>query len=165
MSHPNIDAQYPVHYAAIRDVHERYFMAVDRGDVAGVRACFAKDLEATYHQRETMKSLDAMMDQTMLPFFERLKSGAVKVSTHFMGNFRIERLAGVTAETETYAIAIHIVAGTADVARVMSLRYLDRLAYATGGWAITKRVQTLDWNCEVPAGFAQTMATRVMAIR
>jgi ketosteroid isomerase-like protein len=165
MPHPKIDSKYQSDYLALRDVQERYFQAVDRGDVNGVRACFAPDLEATYHTRPTMRGLDAMMDATILPFFGKLKAGTTKVSTHFMGNFRIELLEGDVAETETYAIAVHVLGGgTTDQLSVMSMRYIDRLKRSPGGWSIVTRVQTMDWKTELPAAFAMTMAKRVMGL-
>ena len=164
MTQPRIDNQYLLDYAAIRDVHERYFMAVDRGDETGVRDCFTNDVHATYHMKPVMHGLDAMMDQTILPFFGRLKTGEVKVSTHFMGNFRIERLEGSIAETELYAIAVHVLPDTPDKLRTVSLRYLDRLARSATGWKISEREQTLDWSCELPASYATMLAQRVMAL-
>lgn len=169
MSNPKIDSQYLLDYAAIRDLQERYFMAVDRGDVAGVRDCFSSDVHATYHMKPVMLGLDAMMDQTILPFFARLKSAEVKVSTHFMGNFRIERLEGDVAECEAYAIATHVLPDPAGKAhsllRTISLRYLDRLQRTGACWKITKRVQTLDWACELPATNATPLAQRVMSLK
>ena len=165
MPQPRYDSQYLADAAAIRDVHERYFQAVDRADVAGVRACFAANVDATYHMRPLIRGLDAMMEAIILPFFGKLKAGTTKVSTHFMGNFRIERLEGDVAETEAYAIAIHVLAGdAADQLSVMSMRYLDRLRRTPDGWNIVTRVQTLDWKCELPASFAMTLAQRVMRL-
>ncbi|MBM3346368.1 MAG: nuclear transport factor 2 family protein [Betaproteobacteria bacterium] len=169
MIHPTINNQYLLDYAAIRDVQERYFMAVDRGDVAGVRECFTSDVHAAYHMKPVMLGLDAMMDQTILPFFGRLKTAEVKVSTHFMGNFRIERLEGDTAECEAYAIATHVLPDPEGQShsrlRTISLRYLDRLARTGAGWKISKRVQTLDWACELPGTNATPMAQRVMSLK
>ena len=54
MSNPKIDPQFLLDYAAIRDIQERYFMAVDRGDVQGVRDCFTDDVHATYHLKPAM---------------------------------------------------------------------------------------------------------------
>ena len=169
MTQPRIDNQYLLDYAAIRDVHERYFMAVDRADVAGVRNCFNSDVHATYHMKPVMHGLDAMMDQTILPFFERLKKAEVKVSTHFMGNFRIERLEGDAAESEVYAIATHVLPDESGQShsklRTVSLRYLDRLKRTSSGWRVSMRVQTLDWACEMPAINATPLAQRVMSLK
>lgn len=169
MPNPKIDNPFLLDYAAIRDVQERYFMAVDRGDVQGVRDCFTDDVHATYHMKPVMLGLDAMMDQTILPFFERLKKAEVKVSTHFMGNFRIERLEGDAAESEVYAIATHVLPDESGKAhsmlRTISLRYLDRLKRTHSGWKVCMRVQTLDWACEIPATNATPLAQRVMSLK
>ncbi len=168
MANPKIDNQFLLDYAAIRDIQERYFMAVDRGDVQGVRDCFTDDVHATYHLKPVMLGLDAMMDQTILPFFGRLKSGEVKVSTHFMGNFRLERLAGDVAECEVYAIATHVLPDAEGKShsrlRTISLRYLDRLKRTEAGWKISMRVQTLDWGCEMAGSNATPFAQRVFAL-
>lgn len=169
MSLARVDQQYLLDYAAIRDVVEFYFMAVDRADAPGVRACFTQDMEATYQQKPTMHGVDSMMDQTILPFFERLKRGEVLVSTHFMGNFRLEKLAGDEAESEVYAIATHVLPDPEGKShsrlRTVSLRYLDRLKRTPAGWRIAKRLQTLDWACELPANNATPLAQRLMAMK
>lgn len=163
-----VNNQYLLDYAAIRDVVEFYFMAVDRADDPGVCSCFTADLESTYHQRATLYGLDAMMDQIIRPFFDRLKKGEVKVSTHFMGNFRLENLQGDVAHSEVYAIATHVLPDPEGKShsrlRTVSLRYLDRLKRTSAGWRIDKRVQTLDWACELPGTNATPLPQRVMAI-
>jgi ribosomal protein L30/L7E len=81
-----------------------------------------------------------------------------------MGNFRIERLDMDVAETEAYAIAVHVLPATPDTLRMLSLRYIDRLVRRPDGWKIAKRVQTVEWGCAIPATTAATLAQRVMGL-
>lgn len=163
-----IDSQYLLDYAQIRDVQEHYFQAVDRNDEAGIRACFTADLRATYHARPTQHGVDGLIEGIMRPPMERLRTGLTKCSTHFMGNFIVERIAGDAAQTETYAIVVLVHAASAagagaDQAVTIGIRYLDRWRRDGNGegWRIAERVQTFDWKTEQSAVDAVTLAQRI----
>lgn len=162
-----IDTGHLMDSIAIRDRIGFYFMALDRGDEAGVRDCFSPDLVATYHQRPPLLGREALMDSVIRPFLARLHQGEVRLCSHLMGNFHLERLDGDIAECETYATATHVLPDPADPSqsrlRMMSLRYLDRLRRTPTLWQIDRRVQTLDWTCELPATQATVFAQRIMA--
>ena len=160
-----IDQQYLLDHAAIHDLHVRYFQGLDSGRREQVVACFTPDVRAVYHDRPVACGIDALMADSLDPFFRRLATLHTKIATHFMGNFKIERLQGDGAETEIYAIAFGVRALVpVDQVAMMSLRYMDRLVRTAEGWKISERVQSMDWSCQPPATTALTMAQRVMGL-
>lgn len=162
MAAVHIDQNYLIAVAEIQDLHARYFQALDSGNEAEVRACFMHDVEAIYHTRPRTIGLEALMADSLTPFFRRLESEHTKIATHFMGNFKLNRLDGGIAETEVYAIAFGVrsMQPTDEVA-MMSLRYLDRLVRTAEGWRIGVRLQTRDWSCQVPVDFTKSMSGRI----
>jgi ketosteroid isomerase-like protein len=160
-----IDDRYAREFCAIQELMTRYFQAVDRGDVVQVRGCLADDARVALPEREAIAGGDAVVDAIFRPAFAYLKEDTARCRTHFMGNFRIERLEGDLAETETYVIAVRVMGEAAgDIADVMSLRYLDRLRRVDGQWRISERRMTRDWSCRLPTSFAMPFARRVVAI-
>lgn len=160
-----IDNQYLLDHAAIHDLHMRYFQGLDSGRREQVVACFTPDVQAIYHNRPLANGIDALMADSLDPFFKRLATVHTKIATHFMGNFKIERLESDVAETEVYAIAFGVRAlQPTDEVAMMSLRYMDRLVRTVDGWKICARVQSMDWSCQPPATTALTMAQRVMGL-
>jgi hypothetical protein len=160
-----IDQQYLVDQAAIHDLHVRYFQGLDSGNRAQVVECFLPEVQAIYHNRPLARGIDALMADSLDPFFTRIASGHTRIATHFMGNFRIDRLEGDVADTEVYAIAFGVRAlSPVDEVAMMSLRYMDRLLRTPDGWKIAQRVQSMDWSCQPPAATSMTMATRVMGL-
>ena len=95
-----IDNQYLLDHAAIHDLHMRYFQGLDSGRREQVVACFTEDVQAIYHGRPVARGVDALMADSLDPFFRRLATGHTRIATHFMGNFKLERLERDTAETE-----------------------------------------------------------------
>jgi SnoaL-like domain len=155
--------QYLIDRAAIQDVITRYFLGLDRADRELIRSCFTDDVEAAYDGRQPVRGSDNLVDS--LGLVERLESGEIMTTTHFMGNFTIERLEADTAYVETYGIAfLACVAYPEDRVRIRSLRYLDDLRRVKGDWLISKRVHTLDWVSEIPATFAVTLTTRLRSV-
>ena len=152
---------------AMQAVASRYFQGIDRNDLAQVRACFTEDVKGTYANRGTVVGVDAMLAM-LRPHFENVEKGVIRVATHFMGTFNVDRLEGDSAETETYALAFLVRAGTAaadaDHIAMRSLRYLDRWKRTTEGWKICERVHTLDWSTKVTPDFATTMTKRLMKL-
>lgn len=165
MSGYRIDGQYLLDFAAIHDLHARYFQGLDSGRRAQVVSCFAGDVQAIYHNRPLARGIEALMADSLDPFFQRLATGHTRIATHFMGNFRIERLENDVAETEVYAIAFGVRAlEPKDEVAMMSLRYMDLLRRTADGWKICKRVQSMDWSCQPPATTSMSMAQRVMGL-
>ena len=165
MTEYRIDNQYLLDHAAIHDLHMRYFQGLDSGKREQVVACFTADVQAIYHGRPVARGIDALMADSLDPFYRRLDSGHTRIATHFMGNFKIERLEGDQAETEVYAIAFGVRAlQPRDEVAMMSLRYMDRLVRTADGWKIRMRVQSMDWSCQPPATTTMNMAQRVMGL-
>ena len=94
--------------AALFDLHARYFQGLDSGREAQVRGCFLPDVRAIYHNRPEAVGLEALMADSLTPFFQRLASRHTRIATHFMGNVVFERIDGDVAETEVYAIAFGV---------------------------------------------------------
>ena len=162
MPQHRIDSQSLIDRAAIHDVLSRYFQGLDRGNPEQVRRCFTEDVQAWYDGRPPAQGIDAVMDAFLA--FRNQKSGAWKITTHFMGNLNFNSLEGDIAETETNAIAFLVLPGAAsDRVAMRSLRYLDRLRRVEDGWRICERMHTLDWSCEVPTDYAVTTAQRITA--
>ncbi len=148
--------------AAILDLHARYFQGLDSGREAQVRGCFLPDVRAIYHNRPVAVGLEALMADSLTPFFQRLATRHTRIATHFMGNVVFERIEGEEAETEVYAIAFGVRArAVRDQVAMMSLRYMDKLRRTEAGWRIAERVQSMDWGCHVPASTAMEMMARV----
>lgn len=165
MAGHRIDMQFLIDRAAIYELHATYFQGLDSADEAQVRGCFTPDVQAVYHGRPLAGGLDALMQDSLLPFFGRLESGHTKIATHFMGNFKLQRLEGDAAETEVYAIAFGVRSlQPRDEVAMMSLRYMDRLRRTAEGWKICARVQSMDWSCQPPATTTMTMARRVRGL-
>ena len=162
MPQPIADHQYLIDHAAIHLLHVTYFQGLDSGLREQVVSCFTPDVQAIYHDRPLADGIDALMEDSLDPFFKRIFTGHTHIATHFMGNFKLERLERDSAESEVYAIAYgvrNLPAGN-EVA-MMSLRYMDRLRRTPEGWKICARVQSMDWSCQPPAITTMDMRTRV----
>jgi hypothetical protein len=146
--------------AAIHDVLVRYFQGIDAADFEQVRGCFTDDVRAGYDGRSSISGIDALMGSFFA--FRNRASGQWKATTHFLGNLSFKLLRDDSAETECYAFACLVTpAATSDQLTIRSLRYLDRLRKTKDGWRISDRIQTLDWSCEMPAGFAAAFSSRI----
>ena len=159
MPQPPVDMQYVLDRTAIAEVIARYFQGVDRGLPAQVRSCFTADVQAFYDGREPVAGIDALIES--MSTFRSIAAGTLKATTHFMGNFNVQRIEGDAAETETYAIAYLLYPDKPLAMR--SLRYLDRLRKENGAWRISVRRHTLDWSCELQPDFAAALAQRIVA--
>ena len=157
------EMQYVIDRCAIQDLLARYFQGIDRSDPAQVRSCFTDDVQAHYDQRLPTKGIEAFM--ASLQNFNKLRAGTMRITTHFMGNFTLNRLQGDTAETETNAIAFLVEPGNAgDQVAMRSLRYIDRMRREANGWRISDRIHTLDWSCQMPVNFSITLAQRISTL-
>jgi hypothetical protein len=163
MAQASSDIQHLIDRAAIQQLHARYFQGLDSCNPEQVRSCFTDDVRCHYDKRIPTRGLDDLM--ASLQFFNKLRAGEMRITTHFMGNFNLLSLEGGVAETETNAIAFLVEpkAG-ADLVAMRSLRYLDRMRREKSGWQISDRIHTLDWSCQVPANFAINVAQRVSTL-
>ena len=149
--------------AAIQQLLARYFQGLDRSDPEQVRGCFTDDVRCHYDKRSPTRGIEELMGS--LQNFNKLRAGAMKITTHFMGNFSLTLLQGDVAETETNAIAFLVEpTNGADMVAMRSLRYLDRMRRQGDGWRISDRIHTLDWSCQVPANFALALGQRISAL-
>jgi ketosteroid isomerase-like protein len=152
--------QYLADRAAIHDVLVSYFRGLDRCDRELVRNCFTDDVHVHYDKRPPVSGIDAVMAHFRT--FDRMEKGAMKVTTHFMGNLNVKYIRDDTAETETNAIAFMV--EPADVMAMRSLRYIDRFRRDQNSWRISDRLHTLDWSCRIPTTFGATLAQRVFTL-
>lgn len=160
-----IDNQYLIEHAALHEVLTRYFQGCDRADEAQIRSCFTEDAQILHHGRQMVSGIQAAIDGIFRPSHGKLLAGEAKIRTHFIGNFRVERLEGDVAETETYALAAHVnTTSPEDLVHLMSLRYMDRLRKRSGEWRISERRMTMDWSCRVPAASAMLFVQRVRSL-
>jgi uncharacterized protein YejL (UPF0352 family) len=161
MPQPALDLQMLLDRAAIHDVLARYYQGLDQGDQEKVRKCFTEDIRAKFDDRPLVVGLDALMDNFHV--FKNHKSGAWKITTHFMGNLNYNLIQGDVAETETNAIAFLVLPDTPkEQVTMRSLRYLDRLRRTPQGWRICERQHTLDWSCHVPTSYSLAIGQRLM---
>ena len=166
----NLIEQQLLDRVALEAVMARYFQGIDRNDLAQVRACFTEDVKGTYANRGTVTGVDPMLAM-LRSHFEAMENGTIRVCTHFMGTFNVDRIEADSAETETYALAFLVRAGPnpgdPDFVAMRSLRYIDRWQRGGNnglGWQICERIHTLDWSTKVTPDFATTMAKRVMRL-
>jgi len=163
MAQSSRENPYLMDRAAIQELLARYFQGLDRSSPEQVRSCFTDDVQAHYDQRPPTRGIEAMM--ASLQNFNRLRDGTMRITTHFMGNFNLNRLEGDVAETETNAIAFLVEpADGADQVAMRSLRYLDRMRRQKDGWRISDRIHTLDWSCRLPASSSITLAQRLSVL-
>lgn len=132
---------------AIRRLLTRYARALDRGDWAGMRGCFAAD--ATDDHGPYQGSVDTLVSGT------RDLLAGYRGTMHVLGQSLIE-VDGEAATAETYALSFHrrhcaegAQAGDEDT--VTGIRYLDRLVRTGGGWLIAARVTVQEWNTTIAA--------------
>lgn len=155
------DIQYLMDRAAIHDVIARYYQGLDQGNQQQVRNCFTENVRAKFDDRPLAVGVDALMESFSV--FRNHKSGAWKITTHFMGNLNYNLLEGDVAETETNAIAFLVLPDTPkEQVTMRSLRYLDRLRRTRDGWRICERQHTLDWSCHVPTSYSLSIGQRIL---
>lgn len=132
---------------AIRDVVNRYFIAIDHREWDLLRTCFAPDVTGIYEGVEVAGGIDQLM-----AFFEGrstfgfpLEIVDLQLSTHFIGT-HTARVVGDEAFAETYCLA-HLVdrPGGQPRMRTRGLRYVDEFTCLDGEWVIRHRQHILDW--------------------
>jgi hypothetical protein len=158
----HIDAQTLIDRTRIHDTQARYFQGIDRGSPEQVRACFTDDVRCWYDGKPDTTGIEACMANFWA--FEGQKTGAWKITTHFMGNLVFNTMDRDSAETETSAFACLVLPTRAlqqEVTTLRSLRYLDRWRRVGDDWKICERQHTLDWSSLVPTAFATETAKRI----
>jgi hypothetical protein len=122
---------------ALRDLLCRYARGVDRRDLPLVRSCFTPDCRydgALGHG--TIDVAVAALGDAM---------GRYRATFHFVGTQRIA-LGGNTADSETYAVAYHLVRGPGARHLTVGVSYGDACVRTREGWRITARTVRRVWS-------------------
>jgi uncharacterized protein (TIGR02246 family) len=129
--------------AAIREVAERYFYAVDARRFDLLASCFAVDAVMTIHGGErTMTGRDAIVDAFRhLPF-----AG----STHLVTSQHVG-VNGDEASAHTVAVAFVVDDGDDGLVRTRGLEYHDELVRTKDGWEIRRRDHVARWQFDAEA--------------
>jgi SnoaL-like domain len=127
----------------IAELLTRYMRAIDRGDIAALRACYAP--EAT----EEHGGLYAGPAQGYLDTIERALVNPRLVSTHTISNVLIE-VDGDQARSEHYVLAMtRVKAGGVVSDALVATRIVDDLVRLAGRWAIARRRLRFDWAHDI----------------
>lgn len=122
----------------ITDVIKRLARGTDRLDEAAMASCYHPDGFDDHNSfRGTGTEFAAWVCQ-VLPHFT--------ATMHFIADPAI-RVAGDTAQCDTYCVAHHV---GADSDMILGLRYVDRFEKRAGAWLIANRVCAFDWTYTVP---------------
>lgn len=127
----------------ITELLTRYMRAIDRGDIAALRACYAPG--AT----EEHGGIYAGPAQGYIDTIERALVNPRLVATHTISNMLIE-LAGDQATSEHYVLALtRVKTGGVVSDSLVSTRIVDDLVRQDGRWAIARRRLRFDWAHDV----------------
>ena len=130
----------------ITELLTTYLRAIDRGDVATLRACYLED--AT----EEHGGLYAGPAQGYVDLIERALTNPRAVATHALSNVLIE-VDGDRALSEHYVLALTRVksAEGAVADSLVASRIVDDLERRDGRWGIARRRLRFDWSHELGA--------------
>jgi hypothetical protein len=127
----------------IAELLTRYMRAIDRGDIAALRACYAP---GATEEHGGMYSGPA---QGYLDTIERALVNPRLVSTHTISNVLIE-VTGDAARSEHYVLALTRVKADGVVSDgLVATRIVDDLARHEGRWAIARRRLRFDWAHDI----------------
>jgi hypothetical protein len=127
----------------IAELLTRYMRAIDRGDIAALRACYAPG--AT----EEHGGIYAGPAQGYIDTIERALVNPRLVATHTISNVLIE-VAGDQATSEHYVLALTRVKADGVVSdSLVATRIVDDLVRSDGRWAIARRRLRFDWAHDV----------------
>jgi hypothetical protein len=127
----------------IAELLTRYMRAIDRGDIAALRACYAPG--AT----EEHGGMYAGPAQGYIDTIERALVNPRLVATHSISNLLVE-VAGDEARSEHYVLAMtRAKAGGVVSDSLVATRIVDDLARHEGRWAITRRRLRFDWAQDI----------------
>jgi ketosteroid isomerase-like protein len=126
----------------ITELLTRYMRAIDRGDIAALRACYAPG--AT----EEHGGIYAGPAQGYIDTIERALTNPRMVATHTISNLLIEvdTDSGDAAFSEHYVLALTRVKADGVVSdSFVATRIMDNLVRRDGRWAIARRRLRFDW--------------------
>ncbi len=127
----------------ITELLTRYMRAIDRGDIAALRSCYAPG--AT----EEHGGMYAGPAQGYLDQIEGALVNPRLVSTHTISNVLIE-VDGDRAQSEHYVLALTRVKTDGKVSdALVATRIVDDLVRVAGRWAIARRRLRFDWAHDV----------------
>lgn len=145
MTDQHLAVQALVDKSAITELLTRYMRAIDRGDIASLRACYAP--EAT----EEHGGIYSGPAQGYIDTIERALVNPRMVATHTISNLLIE-LDGDDAFSEHYVLALTRVKVDGTVSdSLVATRIMDNLVRVESGWAIARRRLRFDWVHDVGA--------------
>jgi ketosteroid isomerase-like protein len=137
--------------AAIRDLAERYFYALDARQYDVLASCFDEGAVMTINGGErTMTGRNAIVD-----CFRRLPFAT---STHVISS-QLVTLEGEGASAHTLALAFVVGAGDDGLVRTRGVEYRDLLVRTADGWKIRRRDHFARWQFDavaVPPGVPGT---------
>jgi SnoaL-like domain len=129
--------------AEIAELLTRYLRAIDRGDIATLRACYAPD--AT----EEHGGIYAGPAQGYIDTIEAALTHPRSVGTHTLSNILID-IAGDQARSEHYVLAMTRVKVDGVVRdSLVASRIIDDLRRLDGRWLIARRRLRFDWSHEL----------------
>lgn len=132
--------------AALRDLIERYFFALDMRDWQAFRSCFADAAAVTFHAGSTgAVELSSAADVTTY-IAARIESYTRTI--HAVANSQVELTGGAAATGVTHAIA-YVVIGERVLVR--GIRYTDTFVHDDSGWRIAQRAHAPMWQFEAAA--------------
>ena len=127
----------------IGDLLARYMRAIDRGDIATLRSCYAP--QAT----EEHGGIYSGPAQGYIDTIERALANPRLVATHAISNVLIE-VAGDEARSEHYVLALtRVKAGGVVSDSLVATRIVDDLVRHDRRWAIARRRLRFDWAHDI----------------
>ena len=127
----------------IAELLTRYMRAIDRGDIAALRACYAPG--AT----EEHGGMYAGPAQGYIDSIERALTNPRLVATHTISNVLIE-VTGGAARSEHYVLALTRTKANFKVSdSLVATRIVDDLVRHEGRWAIARRRLRFDWAHDI----------------
>jgi hypothetical protein len=124
----------------ITELLTRYLRAIDRGDIATLRACYLP--EAT----EEHGGIYAGPAQGYIDTIERALTNPRAVGTHTLSNVLVD-VQGDRARSEHYVLALTRVKVDGVVTdSLISSRIIDNLERQEGEWGIARRRLRFDWS-------------------
>jgi SnoaL-like domain len=127
----------------ITELLTRYMRAIDRGDLAALRSCYAPG--AT----EEHGGIYSGIAQGYIDTIERALTNPRLVATHTISNVLVE-VAGDEARSEHYVLALTRVKAAGVVSdSLVATRIVDDLVRQAGRWAIARRRLRFDWSHDV----------------
>lgn len=127
-------------HAAIVELIERYFCALDARDASRLEGIFTEDVEVRYHTGTAGAFVQHGRQAALSYLVANLEKFDQRI--HNRANTMIE-VSGDVAKATTHAVAT-IVTGAQVATR--GLRYEDELTLADGRWAIRRRIHTPLWQ-------------------